>query len=94
MARTAKRKPAARKTTKRKPAKKAPAKKKWMQSAAKRMKAKKTTGSFTAICKRWGFSGVTEECIRRGLKSRSAAIRKKANFARNARKASKKRRRK
>jgi hypothetical protein len=42
-------------------------------------------GSFTAWCKRQGFSGVTSECIAKGLKSKNAAIRKKANFARNSR---------
>lgn len=43
-------------------------------------------GTFTAWCKRQGFGGVTEECIQKGLNSRDAGIRKKANFARNARK--------
>lgn len=43
-------------------------------------------GSFTAWCKRQGYSGVTQECIRQGLRSKNPAIRKKANFARNARK--------
>jgi hypothetical protein len=43
-------------------------------------------GTFTAWCKRQGYNGVTQECIRAGLNSKSAAIRKKANFARNARK--------
>lgn len=43
-------------------------------------------GSFTAWCKRQGFEGVTQECIAKGLKSDNPDIRKKANFARNARK--------
>lgn len=47
---------------------------------------KSKEGSFTAWCKRQGFNGVTEECIRKGLASSNPAIRKKANFARNARK--------
>lgn len=46
---------------------------------------KSKEGTFTAWCKRKGFKGVTTECIRLGLKSKSAAIRKKANFAKNAR---------
>lgn len=47
---------------------------------------KSKEGSFLAWCKRQGFKSVTLECIRKGLASKSAAIRKKANFARNARK--------
>lgn len=43
-------------------------------------------GTFTAWCKKQGYNGVTSACIAQGLKSKSAAIRKKANFARNARK--------
>lgn len=43
-------------------------------------------GTFTAWCKKQGFSGCTSACIQKGLKSKSAAIRKKANFARNSRK--------
>ena len=43
-------------------------------------------GSFTAWCKRQGFGGVTSECITKGLASKDPRIRKKANFARNARK--------
>jgi len=43
-------------------------------------------GSFTAWCTRQGFKGVTSECISKGLASSNPAIRKKANFARNARK--------
>lgn len=42
-------------------------------------------GTFTAWCKRQGFKSVTSECIRKGLASRDSRIRKKANFARNAR---------
>lgn len=41
-------------------------------------------GSFTAWCVRKGFKKVTSACIAAGLKA-SPAIRKKANFARNAR---------
>jgi len=41
-------------------------------------------GTFTAWCKRQGFDGVTEECIAKGLASKDPRIRRKANFARNA----------
>ena len=52
-----------------------------------KIKIKKSSqGSFTAYCKRKGYSKVTTACISQGLKSSSSSIRKKANFARNARK--------
>lgn len=57
---------------------------KWMQRARARMAAKGTIGSFTAWCKRQGYSGVTASCICRGLKSGSTKIRKKAAFAKAA----------
>ena len=44
------------------------------------------SGAFTAWCKRMGYSGVTSECIQKGLKSKNAHVRKMANFARNSRK--------
>lgn len=69
------------------------AKKKWLQKATKKMEKKGTVGSFTAWCKRQGFDGVTDECIAKGLQSKDPAIRKKAHFARNARKAARGRRR-
>lgn len=47
-------------------------------------------GSFGAYCKRKGYSGVTNSCIATGKKSKSASIRKKATFASNAKKWSKK----
>jgi hypothetical protein len=43
-------------------------------------------GTFTAWCKRQGYGGVTSACIAAGKRSKSAAIRKKATFAGNARK--------
>lgn len=43
-------------------------------------------GTFTAWCKRQGYSSVTLACIAKGKRSKSAAIRKKATFAGNARK--------
>ena len=42
-------------------------------------------GSFTKWCKRHGESGSTLACIAKGKKSKSAAIRRKATFAKNAR---------
>lgn len=63
---------------------KAPAKSKEKKPTIKIKPSKE--GSFTAWCKANGFNGVTEECIRKGLASKNPAIRKKANFARNARK--------
>ena len=47
---------------------------------------KSKEGTFTAWCKRQGFKGVCSECIAKGMRSKNAAIRKKANFAKNARK--------
>jgi hypothetical protein len=44
-----------------------------------------TRGLFTAYCKRLGFGGVTQECIRRGLASDNPEIRRRAQFAKNAR---------
>ena len=43
-------------------------------------------GSFTAWCKKQGFDGVTDECIKKGKQSKNKKIRKKAIFAENARK--------
>ena len=55
---------------------------KWIQPAVKEMKAKGTIGSFTKYC----GGKVTCGCIRKALKSKNSAIRKKANFANNVRK--------
>lgn len=70
------------------------AKKKWMQRARTSMKKRGTVGSFTRWCKTQGFSGVTTECIRKGLASRSRAIRKKAAFAKAAKSVARKRKKK
>lgn len=43
-------------------------------------------GAFTAWCKRQGFNGVTEECIRKGLSSDNPTIRRRANLAKTFRK--------
>ena len=42
---------------------------------------KENVGKFTKYC----GGKVTEACITKGLKSKSSAVRKRANFARNAR---------
>lgn len=44
----------------------------------------KRPGAFTAYCKRLGYGGVTQACIRKGLASKDPGVRKMANFARNA----------
>ena len=38
-------------------------------------------GLFTQYCKSKGHSSVTDTCISEGLASKSAAVRKRANFA-------------
>lgn len=43
-------------------------------------------GKFTSFCKGKGHEGVTEECIEEGLASKSAKVRSRAQFAKNARK--------
>jgi len=68
-------------------------KKKWLGKARASMKKRGTIGSFTAICVRWGYKGVTDECIQRALKSKSPSVRKKAGFAKSVRKFSKKKKR-
>jgi hypothetical protein len=76
---------------KRRTSRKSTGKKKWMQKASASMKKRGTVGSFTAWCKSQGFGGVTTECIRKGLASKSKAIRKKAAFAKAARSVARKR---
>jgi len=46
----------------------------------------KNEGKFTQWCKRKGFDGVTDECIELGLKSKNPKTRKRALFAKNAKK--------
>ena len=41
-------------------------------------------GKFTSFCKSKGYDGVTSKCISAGLNSKSAIVRQRANFARNA----------
>ena len=38
-------------------------------------------GKFTKYCKSKGHGSVTDACISEGLASKSAAVRKRANFA-------------
>lgn len=63
---------------------------KWIQKAAKKMKAKGTVGSFTKIAKKAGGvskSGkIKSSFIEKELHSKNPAVRKKANFAKNVRK--------
>lgn len=58
--------------------------KKWMQKATKSMERRGTKGSFTQWCKSHGYGGVTDACIKAGLKA-GGAIAKKAQFAKAAR---------
>lgn len=44
----------------------------------------KNKGKFTKYCKSKGHEVVTGECIEQGLASNSVAVRKQANFAKNA----------
>lgn len=48
---------------------------KWIQGAIKH------PGSFTAWCKKQGFSHATEACIKKGEKSSNPTIRKRATLA-------------
>ena len=64
--------------------------KKWMQKATKAIERHHTKGAFTRWCKEQGFSGVTKRCITMGLASKNPTIRKRANLARQFRKAAKK----
>lgn len=59
---------------------------KWMQEASAEMEKKGTKGSFTEYC----GGEVTQACIDKAKKSDDPKIRKKAIFAENARKISKK----
>lgn len=43
-------------------------------------------GRFTQYCKNKGYDGVTSECEEEGLASRSAKVRKQAQFSKNSRK--------
>jgi hypothetical protein len=54
--------------------------KKWIQGAIQK------EGAFTNYCKRKGFTGVTDECIRMGLQSKDKTIQRRANLAKTLRK--------
>lgn len=41
-------------------------------------------GRFTEYCKRKGYKSATSECEEEGLASKSAKVRKMANFSKNA----------
>ena len=49
-------------------------------------KAVKKPGSFTSYCKKKGYKGVTEKCIKEGQKSKNPTTRKRANLAKTFRK--------
>ena len=53
------------------------------------MKLKK--GAFTRWCKQQGYSGVTQECINKGLHSKNPTIRRRANLARTFKKIARRR---
>ena len=63
----------------------------WLQKASARMKKKGTQGAFTQWCKSRGYKGVTGACIAEGLRSKNPTTRKRANFARNVRRISRRR---
>lgn len=44
-------------------------------------KAIKKPGSFTDWCKKQGYNGVTEECIKKGLKSKDKKVQARAKLA-------------
>ena len=46
---------------------------------------KENRGKFTRHCRRAGYEGVTNEGIKEGLASKSAGLRKQAQFALNSR---------
>ena len=46
----------------------------------------KNKGKFTDYCKKKGYKKVTQECIEEGLKSKNPLTRKRALFAKVARK--------
>lgn len=46
---------------------------------------KENVGKFTEYCKGLGLSGVTQECIAKGKKSPSKAVKKRSVFAENTR---------
>lgn len=56
--------------------------KKWLQKASTKMKAKWTKWKFTEYC--WGK--VTDECVKKWLKSPDPTIVKRASFAKSVRK--------
>jgi hypothetical protein len=59
-------------------------KKDWIKGAVKKK------GSFTSYCKKKGYKGVTDKCIKEGQKSKNPKTKKRANLAKTFRKMSKK----
>lgn len=66
-------------------------KKKWMQKASKKMEQKGTKGSFSAAAKKAGKTSLEFAKKVLASKTASSAMKKKANFARNVIRASKRR---
>ena len=60
-------------------------KNRWIQSVTKTFAKKGTKGAFTRWCKRKGFNGVTDRCIKLGKRDRSLRTRRRAVFAENIR---------
>jgi len=58
---------------------------KWIQKAVKK------PGAFTAYCKREGFKGVTQACIKKGCNSKNPTTRRRACLAKTFKKMAKKR---
>jgi len=57
---------------------------KWIQ------KTKMKKGKFDEYCKRKGYSGATNECIKEAIKSKDKTVRKRANLAKTLKKLRKK----
>ena len=53
--------------------------------AAKQIDKKGTEGKFTEYCKRIGYDGVTDDCIKKGQASDDETTRRRANFAKASR---------
>jgi len=68
-----------------------PRKNLWMQRARESMERRGTVGDFTRYCKRKGYGGVTEACIREALAAGGRPA-KMARFARAARRIARRRR--
>lgn len=57
----------------------------WVKKVAKGIKERGTEGTFTSYCKRLGYDGVTESCIKKGKSSKNPKTRKRATLAKTFR---------